>query len=226
MSFYKDNSPFWRYFKDKLAFGLVTAPGALAVLTHGLARYLDDVRADIYWLREQFAPPTAEDAHISLHGQSRGVPRTRFDDAARYRRRVERAHAWHRLGGKAQGLPQILSEYGFSGGTVYNLRQTNPDLWAHFGLDLLHPPRDFSAADVEAVLALANQYKPGRSVIGLIRFAAQQRAPLCLGAAAQTTVVLDSFITAKVAAPPEPARLRLGVVSNVFVAVQHKAGQI
>ena len=68
MSFYSDKSPFWRYFKDKLSFGLIAAPGALAVLVHGLARHMDDVRQDIFWLRDQFAPPTAEDAHIPLHG--------------------------------------------------------------------------------------------------------------------------------------------------------------
>ena len=221
MSFYSDKSPFWRYFKDKLSFGLIAAPGALAVLVHGLARHMDDVRQDIFWLRDQFAPPTAEDAHIPLHGQSRAVPRTRFDDSARYRKRVERAHAWHRLGGKQAGLPVILSEYGFGGGKVHNCRQDNPDLWAHFDVNLLHPPRDFGETDVEAVLSLANQYKPGRSVINKVQFAVENTALLCLGAAAQTTVVIDHYIVEPPVLPPEPAPLCLGAAAHAYVTVNH-----
>ena len=221
MSYYSDKSPFWRYFRDKLHFGLIAVPGALAVIIHGLARYLDDVRQDIFWLRDQYIPTKAEDGHIPLHGDSRAVPRTRFDSDARYRRRVERAYPWHRLGGKEQGLPTILSEYGFSGGKVYNKRHDSPELWAHFDLNLLHPPSDFDNADVEAVLALANQYKPGRSVIGVIQFASEQYSPLCLGAAVQTTIIIDHYAKAWEAQPPGPALLALGAASHAYITIEH-----
>ena len=225
MSFYTDKSPFWRYFKDKLVFGLIAAPGALAVLAHGLARYMDDVRQDIYWVRDQFAPPMSDEKHIPLHGQSRGVPQIRFDDAARYRKRVERAHAWHRLGGKEYGLPVILSEYGFSGGKIHNCRADNPNLWAHFDINLMHPPRDFSTEDVDAILALANQYKPGRSVIGKLQFAAESYAPLHLGAAAQIAVIIDHYITTKDALPTGPTPLALGAASHAYITVEHQVGR-
>ena len=225
MSFYSDKSPFWRYFKDGLSFGLIAAPGALAVLVHGLARHLDAVRQDVYWLRDQFAPPTAEDAHVPLHGQARAVPRTRFDDARRYRRRVERAHAWHRLGGKDQGLPEILAEYGFGGGEIRNCRLDDPNLWAHFDINLLHPPRDFAAADVDAVLALANQYKPGRSVVGTARFAVEQSAPLYLGTAAQVAVIVNNYVVEPPAIPPGPAPLYLGAAAHAYVTVNNQTGR-
>ena len=226
MSFYTDKSLFWRYFRDKLVFGLIAVPGALAALIHGLARYLDNVRQDVLWLRDQFVPPRAEDTHIPLHGDSRAAPRTRFDTAVRYRRRVELAAQWHKLGGKNQGLPVILSEYGFAGGTVHNMRQENPELWAHFDLNLLHPPSDFDSADVDAVLALANQYKPGRSVIGTIQFASQQYAPLCLGAVAQTTVIIDNHVAEWEAQPPGPAPIMLlGVASHAYVTIENRIAQ-
>lgn len=221
MSFFTDKSPFWRYFRDKLCFPLIAVPGALAVLAHGLARYLDDVRQDVLWVRDQFAPPTAEDQHIPLHGDSRGVPRTRFDDAARYRTRVEYAAKWHKLGGKVQGLPKILAEYGFAGGEIRNKRQDDPALWAHFDVNLLNPPRDFDAADVDAVLALANQYKPGRSKIGIVQFASQHRAPLCLGALAMTTVTIDHYVKAREAQPPGPAPLVLAAASHAYITIDH-----
>jgi hypothetical protein len=192
VSFYKDQSPFWRYFRDKLAFGPVVGfPGALAVLVHGMARSLDTVRKDVLWVRAQFVPPTAEDDYIPLHGDSRGAARTRFDGTARYRLRVERAAAWHKKGGKVIGLPEILTEYGFSSGKIHNCRDDNPDLWAHFDIDLLNPPADFSSWDVDTVFALANQYKPGRSVIRQIQFAKQHTAPRYAGAMVQTAIIMD-----------------------------------
>lgn len=222
MSFYTDNSPFWRYFRDTLAFGLIAVPGALAAVIHGLARYLDDVRRDILWLRDQFVPTQADDTHIPLHGDSRAVPRTRFDTAARYRTRVEYAAKWHKMGGKEWGLPQIIAAYGFLNGEVYNKRKDNPALWAHFDLKLLQPPRDFDQEDVAAVLSIANQYKPGRSVIGTVQFANQESAPLCFGAAAQTRVVVNHYAKAWEPQPPQPAPLMLGAASHAYITFEHR----
>jgi hypothetical protein len=222
MSFYSDKSPFWLYFRDTLALGLISVPGALAALVQGLARSLDTVRRDILWLRAQFVPPKTEDDYIALHGESRGAPRTRFDTAARYRTRVERAAAWHKKGGKTRGLPEILTEYGFSDAAVRNCREDDPALWAHFDLKLINPPPDFSAADVEIVFALANQYKPGRSVIRKIQFAKQQRAGAKFGAMAQTLVMLEHRAAAKEALPPQPAAVRTGAAAHCYITVNNR----
>jgi hypothetical protein len=224
MSFYKDISPFWRYFRDTLAFGLIARPGALAVLVHALARTLDTVRKDVLWARAQFVPPTAEEDYIPLHGDSRGAPRTRFDSAARYRLRVERAAAWHKKGGKNIGLPEILMEYGYSSGTIYNCRDDDPALWAHFEIRLLNPPADWSAFDVDTVFALANQYKPGRSVIRKIQFAKQHPAGWFAGAVAQTAVIMDHHVKYKEALPPDPAPLYAGAAAHPYVVINNFAG--
>ena len=224
MSFYTDKSPFWRYFRDTLALGFIAAPGALAAIVQGMARSLDTVRKDILWAREQFVPPTAEEGYIPLHGDSRGAPRTRFDNPARYRLRVERAAAWHKKGGKVIGLPEILMEYGFSGGKIYNCLYDDPDLWAHFDINLLNPPADFNAADVEAVFSLANQYKPGRSVIRTIRFAKQHTAPRHAGAMAQTAVIMDHRVKWKEALPPEPVPLHTGAAAQCYAVINNFIG--
>lgn len=222
MSFYTDNSPFWRYFKDKLAFALIAVPGPLAAVMHGLARYLGLVRQDVLWVCDQFVPSKAEDRHIALHGDSRAAPRTRFDTDARYRKRVELAAKWHKMGGKEQGLPEILKEYGFASAKVYNKRKDDPALWAHFDVNLVQPPKDFSQGDVDAVLAVANQYKPGRSVVGRLQFAARQRAPLCLGAAAQTRITINHFAKAWEAQPPEPAPLAVGAAGSAYITIHNR----
>jgi hypothetical protein len=209
------------FFQQMLSFGLIAAPGALAALVHGLARYLDDVRQDVLWVRDQFVPITAEDQHISLHGESRAVPRTRFDTSARYRARVEYAAKWHKLGGKVQGLPEILAEYGFSDGKIHNKRQDDPALWAHFDVNLLNPPKYFESADVDAVFALANQYKPGRSVISKIQFAKEHCAPLALAAVALTAVTVDHYVKARAARPPGPAVLSGGAAIHTFITFDH-----
>lgn len=224
MSFYTDKSPFWRYFRDTLAFGPITYPGTLAVLVHALARTLDTVRKDVLWVREQYVPPTAEEEYISLHGASRNTPRTRFDSAARYRLRVERAAAWHKKGGKVIGLPEILMEYGFSDGKIYNCLYDDPNLWAHFDITLLNPPSDFSTNDVDTVFALANQYKPGRSVIRKIQFAKQHTAPRYAAAMVQTAVIMDHRIGWKEALPPEPVPLHTGAAAQCYAIINNFVG--
>ncbi|MDR1398092.1 MAG: hypothetical protein LBJ14_10240 [Desulfarculales bacterium] len=221
MSFYKDKSLFWRYFRDTLALGFITVPGTLAVLAHGLARSMDTVRRDLLWVRDQFVPPKAEDEYIPLHGASRGAPQTRFDSASRYRRRVERAAAWHKLGGKIDGLPEIIKEYGFSDGVIHNCREDDPDLWAHFDLNLINPPLDFSAGDVDTVFALANQYKPGRSVIQKIQFAKQHWAGVAVAAAGQVSVMVETHVAAKQALPPQPVFLYRGAAGNLYITVNN-----
>lgn len=221
MSFFTDTSPFWRYIRDRLGWGIIASPGALAALVHGLARYMDVVRADILWVRAQFVPPRAEDSTIPLHGYGRGAPRTRFDTDGRYRSRVERAFAWHYLGGKERGMEAILREYGYAGSQVHNRRLDDPDLWAHFNINLLSPPPDFSGVDVEAAFAIANQYKPARSVISTIRFAREQRAALCAAASMGALVVVDNQVAARQALPPEPAPVSVGAAAHAYITVHH-----
>ena len=220
MSFYDDQNPFWRYFRDKLALSFLAAPGPLVVLAHGLARHLDAVRRDVLWVGEQFVPPKAEDGHIPLHGISRGVPRTRFDKSGRYRVRVEQAASWHKLGGKVQGLPQIIKEYGYADATVYNCRQDDPALWAHFDLLTLNPPPDFSQEDVDAAFTLANQYKPARSVIRKIQFARRNKTIFCVGAALHSRIVIRHYArTPK--EPPVRVALVLGATVNQSIKIKH-----
>lgn len=222
MSYSTNQSPFWRYFRDTLALPFLAVAGPLSALVHGLARYMDTVRQDILWLRNQFVPPKAEDIFLPTYGEARGVPRTRFDSDSQYRIRVERAFVWHKQGAKVQGLPAILAEYGFDSGTIVNLRDSNPALWAHFDVTLLKPPPDFSARDAAAVLALANQYKPGRSIIRTVQFASQQRAGLHLGVAAQTVVTVDHTVRPRTSEPPQPGTLRFAAALHSVVRIEHR----
>lgn len=222
MSFHTDKSPFWRYCRDRLALPFITHVGALAALVHGICRYADDTAKDMRWLQAQFLPPKADDVLIPLYGESRGVARTRFDSDSQFRLRVERAFAWHRLGPRETGMPRILREYGFSSCRIVNARERNPDLYAHFSIFLLKPPADFAADDVDRVFALANQYKPGRSVLDWVQFGMEQRAVMFLGACNQSTVIVDHFVKAKEALPPQPAPLCLGSALHHFVTIEHK----
>lgn len=225
MSFHTDKSPFWRYCRDRLALPFITHVGALAALVHGICRYADDTAKDMRWLQAQFLPPKADEALIPLYGESRGVARTRFDSNHQFRLRVERAFAWHRLGPRETGMPRILREYGFSSCRIVNARDRNPDLYAHFSIFLLKPPADFAAEDVDRVFALANQYKPGRSVLDWVQFGMEQRAVMFLGACNQSTVIVDHFVKAKEALPPQPAPLCVGAALHHFVTIEHRVAQ-
>lgn len=222
MSFYTDKSPFWRYCRDRLALQFITRVGALAALAHGICRCADDTAKDMRWLQAQFLPPKADEALIPLYGDSRGVERTRFDSDRQFRMRVERAFAWHRLGPKIFGMPQILREYGFGSCRIVDCRGQNPDLYAHFEIRLFKPPADFAADDVDRVFALADQYKPGRSKLRWVRFDVEQQAPMNFGASAQSTVIVDHFVKAKESLPPQPAPLAFGTALQQIVTIEHR----
>lgn len=209
-------SRFWQYFHNKLSWPGIFAPGPLSAVVKGLALYLDDVREDILWLRRQFTPATADDDLIERYGASRGVPRTKYDTNETYRIRVVRAYAWHKLGGLIHGLPQVLAEYGYPGGVIRHCRDDDPALWAHFEVHLLTPSHEWGQADIDAVYALANTYKPARSVIKHVTFALRQEAPVFAGASQTVAVVMDHAVqNGHAAFPPSP--LEVGAASTMFI---------
>lgn len=175
-------SPFWQYFHDRLNWPAIFRPGPMSALVKGLALYMDDVREDILWLRHQWNPSTADDERIAAYGASRGILRTRYDTDESYRLRVVNAFAWHKLGGKVQGLVRILAENGFAGAVIKSVNDVrrhdaalshngaatyNDGLcWAQFDVKLVEIPEQGLNADVLAWFRwLVNEYKPARSIL-------------------------------------------------------------
>lgn len=213
-------SMFWKYFHETLAWPWIFRPGPLSVLVKGLALYMDDVRLDMLWLRDQFTAAKAEDALIPGYGASRGVPRTRYDTDSRYRTRVERAFVWHKKSGKIEGLPQVLAEYGYPSGIVRHCAPLKPELWAHFSLDLLTPPHSWGQADIDAVYDLANIYKPARSVLDAVSFALRHAAPLHVGASQRAVVTFShAVLHGSSIFPPVP--LVLAAVPMAVITINH-----
>ena len=108
-----DESRFWRYFRDTLAWAQIFRPGPVSALAQGLAASLDQARLDMILLRDQFTPEKSDESLIAGYGASRGIIRNRLDTDETYRRRVINAFVWHKLGGKVAGMLQILAENGF-----------------------------------------------------------------------------------------------------------------
>lgn len=175
-------SPFWQYFHDKLNWPAIFRPGPVSALVKGLALYMDDVREDILWLHRQFSPVTADDDMIARYGASRGILRIRYDSDESYRLRVVNAFAWHKLGGKVQGLVGILVENGFEGAIIVpvnDVRRHDAALahngaatynaglcWAQFDVKLVEIPEQGLNGEVLAWFRwLVNEYKPARSIL-------------------------------------------------------------
>lgn len=165
-------SEFWRYFRDVLRWPLIHKPGPLAALVQGQARSLDETRDDIVYFREQWFPEHCEASLIPGYGTSRGLVRHPRENAAQFRQRVIKAYAWHMLGGKIEGLPQILRFYGFESLKIENLREYQPSRWAEFQLGLKTPAsqaeQESLLKDLDALIWLINEYKPARSVLARI----------------------------------------------------------
>ncbi|WP_165064440.1 phage tail protein [Desulfovibrio sp. ZJ200] len=165
-------SEFWRYFRDVLRWPLIHTPGPLSALVRGKAHSLDETRDDILYFRQQWFPEHCEDVLIPGFGTSRGLVRHVRENAAQFRRRVVNAYAWHMLGGKVQGLPQILRFYGFESLKIENLRDYQPSRWAEFQIGLKVPvsqaEQETLLNDLDALIWLVNEYKPARSVLARI----------------------------------------------------------
>lgn len=185
---------FWQYFKDYLAFPFIRQKNALAVLMKGLALTMDSVRKDIAAMRDQFVVPKCDNSLITSYGLSRGVPRTRFDNDRQFRTRVERALAWHKLGGKNEGLVRILAEYGYPGGEIENLRHKDPAKWATFNINLLDPGSSLDQEKVAAIYEIANMYKPARSKIQTVSFALRQYAPVYVFSSQRKAVTVTQTV--------------------------------
>ena len=209
-------SRFWTYAHDRLRGLWIFRPGPLSALVRGIAGYLDDIREDVIWTRNQYLASLAIKDLMPGYAQSRAVPRTRYDNDEQHRTRVVRAYAWHHLGGKVTGLPQILAEYGYPDSVVHNCREDNPERWAHFELHLLTPTHQWDQAEIDAVTALANLYKPGRSVLNKITFALRQRVPLAVGAVNIPRITLMHQVRQGDSAFP-PLPLRAGARQSVFI---------
>ena len=159
-------SEFWKYFHDTLAWPLIHAPGPLAALARGAALALDRVRDDVVYFRRQWFPALCDPALVPDFGASRGLVRLPKAGAEQYRARVVHAYRWHLLGGKVEGLPEILKFYGFDV-TIENMRPFAPTRWAEFMVRLEAPPSYVDQfrqiEDLPELVWLLNEYKPARS---------------------------------------------------------------
>lgn len=162
-------SRFWKYFHDTLSWRLIDAPGPVAALARGLAHRLDMVRDDALFLRDQGFPQKCEPELVPVHGNARGLSRHYTEALEQFRQRVTNAYAWHMLGGKWEGLPQILRFYGFDIANIEGLRKYQSSRWAEFQVA---PGSSGNIEELNAMLAgletlvwLINEYKPARSLL-------------------------------------------------------------
>lgn len=178
------SSEFWRYFHDILRWPLIHSPGPLSALARGQAASLDETRDDILYFRQQWFPEHCEDALIPGFGASRGLTRHPRESAEQFRARVVNAWRWHLLGGKVQGLPEILKFYGFEVLAVENMRQFAPTRWAEFMVRLKTPESDIGqaeqVADIKTLIWLVNEYKPARSYFFRLYNDSYDRRPITL----------------------------------------------
>ncbi len=162
-------SRFWKYFHDRLNWLPIHRPGPLSSIAKGLARHLDEARKDIIWLREQWHPAICEPEAVPGFGRSRGVLRHSRESDAQFRQRVVKAYAWHLLGGKVEGLPQILEFYGLEAPEIVSMRKILPSRWATFQLAFKTPStqkeQEDLLANLDSIIWLVNEYKPARSLL-------------------------------------------------------------
>jgi P2-related tail formation protein len=180
---------FWSYFKDSLHWSLIQAAGPLAVISKGLALYMDDVREDIHWLRDQLHPATCDETLVTYHGESRGITKYPGESPEQYRIRVVKAYVWQKLGSKAKGLPIILDHHGYPGCEVINVRKEDEARWAEFKVRLKTPESGLSTDDYKLVAWAANEAKPASSKLAGLDVVSEVAGTIQAGGITITSVV-------------------------------------
>lgn len=174
-------SEFWKYFRDVLSWGLIQSPGPLQAVVRGAALALDQLRDDVVYFRRQWFPALCAPELVAAHGESRGIIRHPKESAEQYRQRVVHAYRWHLLGGKTEGLPEILKFYGFNALLVESLRRYQPSRWAEFQIGLKTPltqdAQEALLADLDTLIWLVKEYKPARSVLARLYTDTYNRLP-------------------------------------------------
>ena len=137
-----------------------------------MALALDSARDDIVYFRRQWFPELCEAGLVPDFGAGRGLVRHPKETAEQFRARVVNAWRWHQLGGRTEGLPEILRFYGFETVRIDNMRQWQPGRWAEFQIGLATPATQAEQqallADLDTLLWLVNEYKPARSVLARV----------------------------------------------------------
>ena len=161
-------SEFWKYFRDTLVWPLIHAPGPLSAVAKGAALALDLIRDDVVAFRRQWFPALCEPDFVPAHGKSRGLVRHPKESPEQFQQRVVNAYAWHLLGGKTKGLPEILTLYGFPVHVIENMRDDSPMRWAEFQLGFhFSDPQEqrYIIDNFNFFVWVINEYKPARSVL-------------------------------------------------------------
>lgn len=175
----------WRYFKNILHWGPIQKPGPVQALAHGTAQGMEQAREDALYLRDQWLPALCDESMVPEHGLSRGIIRHVTETAAQYRSRVVHAYAWHMLGGKTEGLPEILRFYGFDVESVENMRQFSPTRWAEFMVRLKTPDsyidQEAQLNSLKTLVWLVYEYKAARSYFFRVYNDSYDRRPIVLG---------------------------------------------
>ena len=191
-------SIFGNYFQKTLRWLLIDRPGPIAALALGSAKALDNVRAPIFWLRDQFMPRSCDETRLPDHAQARGVRKWSGETTDQYRNRIVTAWAWHRMGGLHEGLPKILEYCGYPGTEIRPLDQYR---WAEFDVELFPPPGGYTFPELYEIRVIANDQKPARSTCRALRISSVISLGLVFAAVTQITEVMTiggyiQFITA------------------------------
>lgn len=168
---------FWPYFRDTLAWLLIRRldlglPGGRPCAQSGPGQ------GGHSWLRDQFHPATCEEAFVEWLAAARGIARHPLESMVQFRARVVKAYAWQLQGGGQEGLPSILSAYGYPGCTVENLREDDPELRAEFRVlaPITQQGAGFAERDSELLDWVIAEQKPARSKLALVRLQADLSA--------------------------------------------------
>lgn len=103
-----------------------------------IGRIFDDMKKDVFRLRNEINVATASPAMLPVHGQDRDMLRLDGEDIEGYRTRLSMKGIISEWGGTRQGILYTLTALGYKESTIVPFSHLDPSRWAEFIVYLGH----------------------------------------------------------------------------------------
>lgn len=103
-----------------------------------IGRIFDDMKEDVFRLRNEINVATASPAMLPVHGQDRDMLRLDGEDIEGYRTRLSMKGIISEWGGTRQGILYTLAALGYKESTIVPFSHQDPSRWAEFIVYLGH----------------------------------------------------------------------------------------
>lgn len=127
-----------------------------------IGRVFDEMKADVFRVRDEANVATASPIMLPVHGQDREMPRLEGEGVEAYRTRLSMKGIIAEEAGTKEGILRALTALGYSQSYIEPFSQQDPERWAEF-IVYLKGPQQSGVNNLAVIDAEVRKVKEGSS---------------------------------------------------------------